>query len=244
MHGIPGLIIATTLAIAGGVCNWLYIQRQADRFEREEFIMIAVDQVREGEKFEESDFDKVEIPKNHLGNLDKVGVYWTDRKTVAGKVATRDFVRNQVLLISDLTTAARADLNMRAGPNEVIMWLPVDPRTFNPTQVNPGDQISFRVPRFLASTPTLAPTDGADGGVEPAAEIVGPFRILALGNRMGRAEYARAEGVRLGSENVVAIAAELRGLDLEPKAQRISQILEQTNFKGVQVLLHPASENK
>ena len=60
---------------------------------------------------------------------------------------------------------------------------------------------------------------------------------------MGRAEYARAEGVRLGSENVVAIAAELRGLDLEPKAQRISQILEQTNFKGVQVLLHPASEN-
>ena len=34
MKGITGIIIAAALAVTGGVCNWLYIQKQADSYRR------------------------------------------------------------------------------------------------------------------------------------------------------------------------------------------------------------------
>lgn len=241
MKGVTGLVIALTLAIAGGICNWLYVRNQADRYERENFIYVKVDQIRKGDKFNKDDFGMLQIPKNNLGNLEKVAQRWDDLPAITDFVAQRDFVRGQVLLQDDLTTVASTDLNEKIGPNERIIQIPVDPRTFTPRHVNPGDVISFRVPRYLGSPRPAAPGDGVSD--PPPEEIIGPFRILALGNRRGRPEPAIAAGQRFGQENAISIAVEIRGDELEPKAQRILDLLAMTNFKGVQVLIHPSIDS-
>ena len=102
--------------------------------------------------------------------------------------------------------------------------------------------VSFRIPPALGGRSSSTGV-GADDS-EPAAEIIGPFRILALGNRKGSIDTARIIGQRPSSENDIAVSVEIRGADVEPKAQRILNIVSMTNFKGVQVLLHPATDGK
>jgi Flp pilus assembly protein CpaB len=242
MKGIPGLIIAAALAIAGGICNWLYIAKQADQYERESFVVVNVDQIRAGEKFKRQDFDKVDIPKNNLGNLEKIAVRWKDLSTVLGQSAVKDFARDQLILQDDLKTPPQENLNRKIGPNERVVWLPVDPRSFNPQHVNPGDMVSFRVPPGMSgSSPTAVGAEGSDS--PQLEEILGPFRILALGNRKGSPETARVAGQRYGSENVMAVSVRIEGTQLENKAKKIFNIVAMTNFKGVQVLLHPAADS-
>ena len=241
MKGIPGLIIAAALALAGGICNWLYIAKQADRYERESFVVVRVDQIRAGDKFKREDFSKVDIPKNNLGNLEKIAVHWQDLDAVVGLPAVKDFVRDQLILQDDLKTPPQENLNRKIGPDERVVWLPVDPRSFNPQHVNPGDMVSFRIPTGMSgASPTAVVSDES----APLEEILGPCRILALGNRKGSPETARAAGQRFGSENVMAVSVRIDGTQLEKKAQTIFQVLAKTNFKGVQVLLHPAADSK
>lgn len=249
MKGIQGLIVAGLLALVGGVCNWLYLANQADRYERVAFIAVKSDEIRIGEKFKAEDFLKVEIPRNNLGNLEKIAVRFDEHVTVVGQVATRTYTRDQLILWHDLKTPAKSDLNELITEDELIFWLPVDPRTFNPQQVNPGDLVSFRVPRHVMPTPV---TEGV-GSPEPVPmavevaggdEIIGPFKILALGNRKGRPEVAKAAGQSSGSETTLTLIAQFPDKKLERKAQRIFQVLEQTGFKGVQPLLHPAGKGK
>ena len=104
MKGIQGLVIALALAITGGVCNWLYLANQADRYERMAFVKIDVDQIVAGDKFKEEHFSKVEIPKNNLGNIETIAVKWVDLSTVLGVVANRDYARDQLVLADDLKT--------------------------------------------------------------------------------------------------------------------------------------------
>jgi len=247
MKGMQGLIIALVMAIAGGVCNWMYLANQADRYERMAFIKVDVDEIRIGDKFKEEHFAKVEIPRNALGNIETTAVKWSDLNTVVGKVAIRDYARDQILLHEDLRTPPTMPLNKLIGKDELYFWLPIDPRSLNPQQVNPGDLISFRVPRQGVPTPATGNLDGdatkpkAELGVSAIDEIIGPFRILALGNRRGSLEVAKAGGQTGGSESSIALVAEFRDGKFERKAARIIDINATTGMKGVQPLLHPAN---
>jgi hypothetical protein len=69
-------------------------------------------------------------------------------------------------------------------------------------------------------------------------ETIGPFRILALGNRLGTPEVLRASGQAAAQENVMAVAVKLIGRDLDEPGQKLSELLRITNFQQVQVLLH------
>jgi hypothetical protein len=240
MKGVVGLVIAAILASAGGACNWLYIQNQADRYKRIGFVKVDTSSIKVGDKFKEGHFARVDFPEEFLGNIETVAVKWIDLQTIVGQVATRDYSQNQLVLHEDLRTPPSRPLNEMIGPNEIVMWLPVDPRSFNPSHVNPGDMVSFRFPRGT-QFPRQVGQNGAND--EPIAHdvVIGKFRILALGNRRGSTEVARAAGQRGGAENVIAISVETDGTDVETKAVQISELLAKTNFKGVQVLLHPAS---
>ncbi len=244
MKGIPGLVIAAVLALTGGICNWLYLANQADRYERLAFMIVQAEQIRAGDRFKEEHFTKVEIPRNNLGNLEAIAVKWSDRVTVYSQVATRDLVRDQLLLREDLKTPAQQNINELIGSDELAISVTIDPRTFNPQLVNPGDLVSFRVPRN--SLPTPATGVGAADPTEQALtdEIIGPFRILALGNRKGRSEVAKAAGQSVGSETTITIAVDYPNKKMDRKAQRLLDISNLTGFKGVQPLLHPMSDKR
>ena len=240
MKGVTGLIVAAALGIAGAFCNWFYLAQKSRELEKVEFIAISEDvTINPGDKFKDSDLVPVGIPSARVGHLLSAAPLYADRKTVIGMAATRAFARGELLLNQDLRTPPPLDVKKNLGANERVMWIPVDTRTFVPALVNAGDQVSFVVP-LLGGAPTLAPT-GADDAerLKIPTETIGPFRILALGNRLGSPEALRATGASATQENMLAVAVKVNGVSLDPTGQKLSDLLRITNFQKVQVLLHP-----
>jgi Flp pilus assembly protein CpaB len=239
MKGITGIIIAVALAITGGVCNWLYIQKQAESYRRVGFVkVISSDSIRIGDQFKPDDFEEVKFPEAYLGKLETVAVRWSDVDSVIGQRATREYVKDQLVLHEDLRTPPARPLNELLGKDEREMTLPIDSRMFNPAHVNPGDEVSFWFPRVergpeaVGSAENPVPTN--------QEEIIGPFRLLAIGNRRGSRDVQKAAGHRAGSESSIGISFSMeKDGQPEPRAIRLKQLFAMTNGKGVHILLHP-----
>lgn len=237
MKGITGIIIAAALAITGGVCNWLYIQKQADSYRRIGFVKVVANDIRIGDRFKPEHFEEVQFPEAFLGKLDTIAVRWSDVDSVIDTRATREYVRDQLVLHEDLRTPPARPLNELLGKDEREMTLPIDTRMFNPAHVNPGDEVSFWFPKVAASAPAVGSDEPVPDGQE---EIIGPFRLLAVGNRRGSREVQKASGQRAGSESSIGISFTiLPSGQPEPRAIRLKQLFAMTNGKGVQILLHP-----
>jgi hypothetical protein len=247
MKGVMGLFTAIALGVVGALCNFLYLAQKARDLEKIDFIGIADEvQINPGDKFKESDLIPISIPRPSVGNLEKAALLFRDKSTVVGMSATRSYIPGEVVLRQDLRTPPSQDVKKLLGPNEELMWVPVDTRTFVPSHVSGGDLVLFVVPRF----PVAALPPPAEGEVTPrpvvessSAEVLGPFRVLALGNRLGSAEVLRASGVNAVQENVMAIAVEAdrNGVPVGIGA-KLLEFLRQTNFQQVQVLLPKGKE--
>jgi len=242
MKGVPGILIAVGLGIAGAICNWFYLERLAGQEAKEQFIGIkAGTQLNAGEVIRAEHVIPVGIPKSSLGNLDQVAPLWKFRDAVIGLPTNRSFRGGELVLQDDVKTPAQRDLNEKLGPDEVAIWIPVDPRTFNPSRVNPEDEVSFIVPRSAPNSPPPIDENEPAGNVQSGgtSEIIGPFRILEIGSRTGRPEVQKAAGARGGNETSITVVAKMVGGKLEAKAQRITDIVRTTRSQGLQVMLHP-----
>ena len=243
MKGAQGIMIAVAMGVVGFVCNWLYLEREASRVELVSFVGVSQPaDVKRGDVIQSGDLVPISMPKSHESQLAQVAVLWDQRDLVIGQKAARDLAVSgeaELVMHRDLTTPAIKDINELIADNERVMWLPVDSRTFNPQHVDPGDQVSFRIPEFGKGASRSQPT-------EAGGKILGPFRILALGNRKGRRDVRQAAGLASGAENVIAVAVKVENPDgkLEPRAETLAGILAVNNFQGVQVLLHRRDKTK
>lgn len=245
MKGVPGILIALALGIIGAFCNWFYLSQQAQQFKEVDFVGIAENvTLNPGDKFAEAHFAKISIPAGAVGDLNKNAYQWNDRSTLVGETATKPYSPGEIILRQDVHTPPALDIKKLLGADERALWIPVDTRTFVPALVSAGDQVSFVVPRITAGGPTpIAGGDGSIGAAVPAAtELIGPFRILALGTRLGSQQVLRAAGMTPTQENVMAVAVKMDGVDFDEKGQKVLEVLRLTNFQQVQVILHPAPE--
>ena len=240
MKGIQGIVIALGLGVVGAVCNFLYVSQQARDFEKVAFVSIATDaRINLGDLLKEEHFQKVEIPRQNIGNLDKVAVLWTARGSAAGMRATRSYLGGEILLQQELRTPAARDSSDLLGEDEVLRWVPIDPRSIVAEHVNPGNYVSFEVQIF--GTQQAEPPDPSETTQNPAAdsvELIGPFEIMSLGSRKGRREFLAAQGVRSGQGNPIGIRVKLIDGKMEEKAERLFEALRLSGGKGVQILLH------
>ena len=243
MKGAPGLLIAIGLGIVGAFCNWLYLANKGKQLEMVDFIAIAEDvKINPGDKFNEAHFMTLSIPQNAVGNLDKVAVFWKDRATVVGEPATKSYSPGEILLQRQIRTPPEMDIKKLLMADERLLWIPVDTRTFVPSLVNAGDLVSFIIPRTSMPTPVAEGDENAEKRPPSSTELIGPFRILALGNRLGSQEVQRAAGITASQENVMAVAVKIAGGEFDEKGQKILDNLRTTNFQQVQVILHPAPD--
>jgi len=244
MKGVPGLLLALGLGLAGALCNWFYLERLAGRQARVGFIGIkAGTTLNAGDVIRSEHLLQVDLPKTAVVGLDEVAPLWTVRSTVIGQRTNRSYRGGEIVLQQDLQTIGVKSLNEKLGPNEVALWLPVDPRTFNPSRVNPEDEVSFVVPQLPGSASSPTPIGSSVPAGSTQNEIIGPFRILEIGNRTGRPEVQRTSGLRPGSEASITIVATLNAGKLDPKVERILEIMRTTRSQGLQVLLHPRQRN-
>jgi hypothetical protein len=243
MKGIPGLMIALGLGFTGMICNFFYIARIGEMKETVSFIAIKTGtRINPGDLFSEDQFMQVNIPRDNLGQLNKVAYRWDEIVSIVGDRATIGYLGGELIFKVDNKTQSRKSAAELLGENEDGKWIPVDPRTFVPDRVNPGDYVSFTLPQISgggASTGT-----GSASSRPSSRETVGPFRILALGGRHGRKEIQQTSGRSSGSEYTLYIALQKMNGQLETKAERLIELVRSAGFQPAEVTLHSSRMKK
>ena len=258
MKNIQGLIIALALGIAAALLNWAYLNSAAREVEKVDFIGVKPGvTIGRGERLAEGHFVPVPIPKNNIGNLDGYAIRYSNLSTVtANRNAARTLTGGTLLLEHDLRTPPqelrlkktldpkdleKMGLPFDANAEELAMFVPVDTRTFVPSLVKPGDLVSF----WTVDAPTRAGDPGATPGGIP---MIGPFRVLAVGNRLSSAEVMKAAQIPQTQENVMTISigyvregAGKKGR-LDGRTTELLGYLRATNYRGMGVTLHPREE--
>jgi Flp pilus assembly protein CpaB len=240
MKGVQGILLSIGLGLAGAVCNWMYLERLAGREARVSFIGVRADaQINVGETLREDQLVPINIPKSAVGNLEQVAPQWKDLPLVKGMPSARSFRGGELVMQQDIRTPGAKDLNEKIGKNEVALWIPIDMRTFNSARVNPDDEVSFLLPRLGGPGMATDETQNQSPSIASSSDIVGPFRILEIGNRTGRPEVQRASGVRQTTDSSITIVAQLEKGHLDAKTERITEYMRSSKSQGLQVILHP-----
>ncbi len=260
MKNLYALAIAATLGLLGLVCNLAYLNMKTRDIKKVEFIGIAPTdsagrerRIAPGQKLREEDLVPVGIPAPWAGNLDEFAYLYEAKNSVVERAPWRELRGGRLLLRADMDTPPE---RLELGEDEVALGVPIDMRRFVPALAVPGNLVSFSVSPWASLEPTravsdetsggmLEPVEASSGGPPPAVsgqvDIIGPFRILSLGNRLGSADVWRGSRAPQVQENVLTVAARVSGGQLEPKAQKLLSILESSGFRGVGVILHPAT---
>lgn len=236
MKGALGLTVAAALGIVGAVCNWLYLQRLAQEQETVQFIAVKQGvQLNIGDPFRESELEPVPIPKARVGNLIERAPQWSSLSAVVGFPANRVFSGGEIVLDSDLEAPAVRDLSDTLQEDEIAYWVPITAGAVVADQINPGDMVSFQTAAVSGPTPAGTPPRSSSGG----PQIIGPFRVLALGNRRERPNVEQASRTRGPSgANTITIVVKLVDGQFEPTAAELVKAIQMQGNQGLGVLLH------
>jgi hypothetical protein len=230
MKGVPGLLIAVGLAIAGAMCNWFYMAQKSRELDLIKFVAVADGGIREGDVIQAGQLVPIDIPQRYAQRLKEVAPTYLDVSTIVGMTAYREFLEGELVLTQDLRTPPGNDLKRDLGPNEVAIWVNVDSRGFMSQFFSGGDEVAFVVP----AVGNRDPVTEAGQALNLGTETIGPFYILALGNRRGTYDRARASGQGQSPENIIAIRVKkISDTQLEEKAQLL---LSRLKFSGNQAL--------
>jgi len=255
MRGIRGLILALAAAAVGGICNWAYLANRAPQKKPVSFIGVKDGvALNLGDRLTAEHLEEVQIPQQWVGNLRSFARLYEELGSVVDSRVSRPVIGPALLLQQDTVTPP-PDLKL-TGPNEVLLWVPIETRGFVPSLIVPGeDLVSFVV---FSGRSIMAPPPGKPEEVEPGAEksgvpatgptptlapgagheTVGPFKVLALGNRLARTDTSRAARQQVLQENVIGILAKMENGKLEARAARLLTLLEATGFRQVWVAKH------
>ena len=250
MKGIQGLILAIGLGVAGALFNWAYLYRASDEIDLVYVIGIAPGaEVRRGEPLDkETHLKEIPVTKRRWESQLKDFAYkWDDLETVDRMPVYRDLHGGYLLLRDDLRTPPpqirfEDKKNLKEGTVERGMFVPFQTKNFVSSLVNPGDKVDF----VVSLGGTGGPTPATGGELPPSVppDIIGPFTILSLGNRLGSVEVMRAAGMTPTQENVLLISVKLIDGQMEPKAQKLWDLLNRTNFQQVGIMIRPPDEGK
>lgn len=255
-----GLLIALSLGFVACLLNWKYLQGKTREVEFISFLAIDEDvRLKAGDKFQEEHFARVDIPRKNVGRLPETAVLFSDRQTVVSMKALHEYRGGEIILRQELKTPP-AEFQLES--NELAIWIPVNSATFVPELVQPGDQVSFVVPdpanvfneilqRENSRNPAgpefteIPPEDIEKPRIEPGkSELVGPFRVISLGDRLGSHEVNVAVRGSRTRENVMGIAVTRRGDGMDPNAEKLVRWMQQPDFRQAAVVLHPRPKDK
>lgn len=263
MKGIHGLILALGLGIVGALFNFAYLANKSAKEEWIGFVGIRTN-LQQGERLRADAIEEVLIPARVAGTLKNYAVLWSARDAEVDKRVSRNLPAGSLLLLQDMR-APPAELdfgkNLPPGVEERAWFVPVDLRRMVPSLVQPGDLVTFVAPAAEAGLPRRAPpkpnpssaenpgrspaepVPSPDSGAPPPGdgelEMIGPFRVLSLGNRLTAPEVLQAAQIPQTQEGVMTIAVRLENGRLEPQAQRLLRLLEVHRSQPLVVMLHP-----
>jgi len=248
MKGALGLSLAAGLGIVGALSNWFYLERLARNEEKVWFIAIKDGvTLNAGDTLKAEHLQRVGIPRSGVDYLNTVAPQWSALESVKGVNINRPMRGGEIVLLQDVSGPALSSLARTLQENEAVGWVPIDSGAVVPEHINPGDWVSFDVPKSSGTLPTpissgsdepipAPPSRGGSG----SSEIIGPFRVLSLGGRREPQEVWEGKRRTSGSENRIAILVRLEGGRYDPQADKLFKAIRLAGNQGVQVLLHSA----
>jgi len=265
MKGINGLIVAVVLGLAGAAINFYYLNAEAQKKDMVAFIGIKKGVlIGRGELVKEENMQKVEIPANHVGNLRDYAYLWDQRVGVKDNMPVWRTLDSKtegegalLLLRSDFRTPPK---ELELGKGEVGACIVV-PRNFVTALVNPGAKVSFRVTTLAAPGPTPAPKPSAPAATGATAtgavelqpkpeepenapqtvglgEPIGPFVVVAIGNRLASPEVMKAGKTAPVQENVLMIRVSKNVPGEEEKYEKLMTLIHRFGVNSYEILLH------
>jgi hypothetical protein len=245
-------MLAAGLGICGALLNFAFLATRAPDTEMVEFIAVKPDVVvNRGDRLKAGDLMPVAIPKEHVGNLAEIAYLYKDIDSIVGGDPVCRTLDKETLVLRDDLRTPPPELDLDKG--EVCYHIPVDSRFFVPALYNPGDWVSFKVP--VVSVPRLAaPAPSTPDAPVPEAvaatpiggqtETIGPFKLLALGNRLCSAEVMRASRTSPGPETVLTVRASKQVAGEAERAETLLHRLQATDCRQVAVVLHSRKGDK
>jgi hypothetical protein len=241
MKGSLGIIVAVFLGALALMLNWYYLYSKTRDIATIEFIGVNRP-VAAGEVLREEYFEPVPVPATtNTKYLRQYAYLYSDKSTVANIKATRDYEPHELVMRSDYRTP-QPELNL--AEDERLLLISVDSRNFVPELVDPGDLVTFVIPRGGGGG---RPTPASPGDVPDVREdvllegneMIGPFTVASLGSRLSSAKVMRANRAPTAEERIVGIRVKVEGDGLERKAIRLLELLNDSDGRNIQVVLHP-----
>jgi hypothetical protein len=234
MKGINGLIVAAGLGIVGALVNFYYLNTEAQKKDMVAFIGIKKGVILgRGDKLSEDKLVKVEIPANHVGNLKDYACLWDESVGIKDRPVWRTLdssnTEGGLLLLRGDYREPPKDLELGKGERGQFITVP---KNFDASHLNPGDRVAFRVMTLTPPGPTRAPVRPAAAPAAPAtgaaasetaelqpkpeepeaapqllesSEIIGPFVIVSIGNRLGTLEAQKAAKIAPVAQNLLLL---------------------------------------
>jgi len=230
MKGPQALLIAVGLGIAGALFNWAYLASRSSQDVMISFVGIKAGKtINRGETLREDQLVELALPERWVGNMRDFVVLYSAKETVIGRPVSRTLSGECLLLTDDLKTPPEG---LKLDEGEEMMWIPVESRAFVPSLISPGDEVMFLVPHLTPAVRGRPMDDGENGprSAPSATTEMGPFRVRALGNRLGSAQVWAAAKFPQLQENVIGIGIKP---DEKQKAAALWDILQATNFRQV-----------
>jgi hypothetical protein len=241
-------MLAIFFAFLGAVFNYVYLLKKLPQVDTVAFVGIRDDvDLAQGDVLTEQHVTRVEIPSRYAGSLIDFAVPDSARSGALGRRVWRDLEGGSLLLRQDLRTPPD---ELDLGPDEGMVWIPVNTQAMVASLIKPGDLVSFLVSRSRVGAPTPAGDIGPNPpGEDPPSsgpiDTVGPFQILSLGNRLGSADVFKSARRPLMQENVVGILVRLGpGGEPDERVQKLLNLLDATNNRPVGVMLHGRDTNR
>ena len=130
------------------------------------------------------------------------------------------------------------------GAGDEVPTLADDPANPGAPAAVPAVASSRNPPRGGAAQPA-AGTDASrrGAGANTGIGLIGPFKVLSLGNRLGSSDVMRAAKMAQVQENVMTILVKVEGDRLDPKAELLMKVLDRTGSQPLSYLLHPRTSN-
>ncbi|MBC8357024.1 MAG: hypothetical protein H8E66_34060 [Planctomycetes bacterium] len=246
MKGAYGLIFAVFLGLLGGVLNWIYLENKTRDVASISFLGISEGTIiAPGQPMSGRHFVEVRIPERHAKKLQDFVYLYDDRTTLEGSPATRDYAGGELVFRADHRTPPA---ELKLDDDEEMFWVPVDSRSFVPSLVNPGDQITFIVPVY-ANQQSRLPTDtpGEDVSADVADAVAGPtveigkFRVKSLGDRLGTLDVMKASRRAPIQERQIGIVVDTTKPEELERAKRLRDLLASGDYRNIGIILHSSN---
>lgn len=247
MRGMLGLIIAAALgALAVGV-NMAYLHNKTKNADMVAFVGVRDGaQIDIGTMIKANHLQAVPVPRTHAKSMDSYVYQWRDRNLLIGMPSTKVYRGGELVFTDEYKTPLS---KLQLDPSEMLYSVNV---TNKSPLIEPGSFVMFQIPLVpdLPTNPDPNPDGTSPSPVMPATEyeLVGPFEVAAIGNRIGDREVMKAYKIPQTNENQLGII-----LNVEPPhdkhvpdalGQQLLNAIFHSNGRGVNVLLLPPKVQK